>query len=338
MAVTFLTNEDREELEQMIVEMGENIPDSGQNPDQSGLSTELKTALVGYFTHVMPNFDDTNGLAYVNAVLTALGAEIRGESGEETPDEPVIPDEPEQPTKALTSISAAYSGGSVPAGTAVSALTGIVVTAHYSDGSTATVTGYTLSGTIAEGSNTITVIYQGKTATFTVTGVSDGGGTGTADAVNLFDKNTMVVEGKAVGNTNNVIQQATGKMAKIPIVAGTTYAVSKTGNVWINFQVGNVMFVDDTETLVDSFAFGGASQVTPVEGTYYPPNINGSLAGSKGLTTAYLDTNNRGFTFDAPMGATYMMFTLCWNGGVDSTNTLMLEMGDTCHDYVAYVS
>lgn len=70
----------------------------------------------------------------------------------------------------LLSISAAYSGGNVPAGTNVSALTGITVTATYSDGTTSAVTGYTLSGTIAEGSNTITVSYEGKTATFTVVG------------------------------------------------------------------------------------------------------------------------------------------------------------------------
>lgn len=80
----------------------------------------------------------------------------------------------------LSSISATYSGGDVAVGTAVSDLTGIVVTAHYSDGSTATVTDYTLSGEIAEGSNTIAVSYGGKTTTFTVTGVAESTGGGTA--------------------------------------------------------------------------------------------------------------------------------------------------------------
>jgi lysophospholipase L1-like esterase len=81
----------------------------------------------------------------------------------------VEPDEPDT-EKTLTSISATYSGCSVTAGTAVNDLTDIVVTAHYSDGSSETVTGYTLSGTIAEGSNTVTVGYGGKTTTFTVIG------------------------------------------------------------------------------------------------------------------------------------------------------------------------
>lgn len=77
----------------------------------------------------------------------------------------------------LTGISVSYTGGSVPAGTPVSALTGVSVLASYSDGSGERITGYSISGTIREGSNTVTVIYQGRTATFTVigTGVSQEG-------------------------------------------------------------------------------------------------------------------------------------------------------------------
>lgn len=71
----------------------------------------------------------------------------------------------------LTSISASYSGGDVAVGTLLNDLTGITVTAHYSDGSTANITDYTLSGEITEGSNVITVTYEGMTSTFVVTGV-----------------------------------------------------------------------------------------------------------------------------------------------------------------------
>lgn len=38
------------------------VPDSSQNTN--GLSADLKTAMINYYTHVMPNFDDTNGLTY----------------------------------------------------------------------------------------------------------------------------------------------------------------------------------------------------------------------------------------------------------------------------------
>lgn len=80
----------------------------------------------------------------------------------------------------LSSISATYTGGEVTTGTALSDLTGITVTATYSDGTTKTVTGYTLSGEILEGENTITVSYGGKTTTFTVTGIVESGGEATA--------------------------------------------------------------------------------------------------------------------------------------------------------------
>lgn len=72
--------------------------------------------------------------------------------------------------KVLTGITVSYSGGNVPSGTTLDQLTGITVTATYSDGTSEVVTDYTLSGTLTAGQdNTVTVTYQGKTATFTVT-------------------------------------------------------------------------------------------------------------------------------------------------------------------------
>lgn len=91
---------------------------------------------------------------------------IKSTSGELAFPEQVNPSIP-----TLTSISATYTGGDVTIGTALTDLTGITVTATYSDGSKSNVTGYSLSGAIAEGSNTITVTYSGLTTTFTVTGI-----------------------------------------------------------------------------------------------------------------------------------------------------------------------
>jgi hypothetical protein len=102
-------------------------------------------------------------------------------------------DEPEEVT--LVGISATYSGGDVEAGTNVSDLTGIKVTATYSDGSTKNITGYSLAGTIAEGDNTITVSYEGFTATFVVTGIAetggDTGGSGGAELIISYDFTTL---------------------------------------------------------------------------------------------------------------------------------------------------
>lgn len=135
---------------------------SGSGSGSGGLTEAQITALDNLFK--VCAFIKADVSAEYNAFKTAFGIENSG--GEEEPDEPATPE------VTLSSISATYSGGEVAVGTAVTDLTGIVVTAHYSDGSTETVTGYTLSGEIAEGSNTITVSYGGKTMTFTVTGVA----------------------------------------------------------------------------------------------------------------------------------------------------------------------
>ena len=137
--------------------------------------------------------------------------------------------------KTLESISATYSGGSVPVGTAVSALSGIVVTAHYSDGSTAPVSGYTLSGTIAEGSNTITVTYQGKTATFTVTGVAEsGGGEETTTPFGVeWTEGYMLLNAEPYVNAKYVVSDYINVSGKTEI----RIHYDGTGGKTINFQI-----------------------------------------------------------------------------------------------------
>lgn len=91
---------------------------------------------------------------------------------EHNEEEPDIPDTPEV---TLTNITVNYTGGDVVTGTNLTDLTGITVKAHYSDNTSDTVTDYTLSGEIVEGSNTITVTYKDKKATFIVLGIAESG-------------------------------------------------------------------------------------------------------------------------------------------------------------------
>ncbi|MBR3974142.1 MAG: metallophosphoesterase [Oscillospiraceae bacterium] len=85
----------------------------------------------------------------------------------------VVNDETGDGEAKLVSISAVYSGGSVAQGTPVNRLSGITVTGTYDDGSTVSITDYTMTPEIIEeGVNTITVSYEGMTATFTVTGTA----------------------------------------------------------------------------------------------------------------------------------------------------------------------
>lgn len=153
--VTPLDAEHLNHMEQGISQLSEEIA----NLQTSGLTTAQVKALDGMFK--VTAYIKADVSAEYSAFKTAFGIEDSGDT---------------EPEKTLTSISATYTGGDVAVGTAVADLTGIVVTAHYSDGSTETVTGYTLSGTIAEGSNTITVSYGGMTTTFAVTGVAESSG------------------------------------------------------------------------------------------------------------------------------------------------------------------
>ena len=73
--------------------------------------------------------------------------------------------------RTLTSISAVYTQvGIVYNLSSLDDLkANLVVTGHYSDGSTSTITTYMLSGTLTVGTSTITVTYMNKTTTFNVT-------------------------------------------------------------------------------------------------------------------------------------------------------------------------
>lgn len=112
----------------------------------SGLTEDIKSALLACFEHVA--WIDEDGQEYYDALYNAL-----------------------YPPADLVSISAVYtqSGVVYPTDSLDSLKPDLVVTAHYSDSSTATVTTYTLSGTLAAGTSTITVTYSGKTTTFNVT-------------------------------------------------------------------------------------------------------------------------------------------------------------------------
>lgn len=112
----------------------------------SGLTNEAKQALLACFENVA--WIGTDGQDYYDALEAAL-----------------------YPPAELVSISAVYTQSVTVYDTDSldSLKSDLVVTAHYDDSSTETVTTYTLSGTLTAGTSTITVSYGGKTTTFNVT-------------------------------------------------------------------------------------------------------------------------------------------------------------------------
>lgn len=118
----------------------------GEGGSGDGLTEDIKQALLQIAQKVA--YVDEDGQDYYDALYDAL-----------------------YPPADLVSITAVYTqGGTVyDTDTLDSLKDDLVVTAHYSDQTTETITTYTLSGTLTVGTSTITVTYGGKTTTFTVT-------------------------------------------------------------------------------------------------------------------------------------------------------------------------
>lgn len=227
--------------------------------DTSGLTTAQVNALDGMFK--VCAFIKADVSAEYTAFKTAFGIADSG-GGDGDPDKPVTPE------VTLTSISATYSGVSVPAGTALDALTGIVVTAQYSDGSTTTVTGYTLSGTIAEGSNTITVSYGGMTTTFSVTGIAESGGNGNEPP---FDNITWADGTRISGAGKEYTGHTTYSTMDYVNVIGINAITIEISDPW----QGNAQYIYEFYDADKAFVSGGPSNNSYISATNatYPKSV-----------------------------------------------------------------
>ena len=175
----------------------------------------------------------------------------------------------------LTSITATYSGGTVAAGTTLDQLTGITVTATYSDGSTATVApgDYILSGTLTAGqSNTVTVTYQGKTATFTVTveeessAVTGESTTATCAGVDSSTSNYIPFSGKTLTFADALTLQPT------KIVITTNPEDRKAAN--LNIINATIIYADGSWSLTEGVDSTGSSADGGADMTQWTTTIN----------------------------------------------------------------
>lgn len=157
-SVVAAINEVNSDLSDVKVDLG----------DLSELETETKTDLVSAINEVAQS---DGGLSEdVKAALLQLAQKVAyiDDGGQDYYDD--LYDALYPPTN-LISISAVYTQGDTvyTSATLNSLKTNLVVTAHYDDNSSETITDYSLSGTLTAGTSTITVSYGGKTTTFDVT-------------------------------------------------------------------------------------------------------------------------------------------------------------------------
>ena len=140
--LSYLETTDKSNLVAAINEAAQ----SGGSGD--GLTDDIKVSLLQVAAHTI--YDDTHGQDYYDDLESVL-----------------------YPTATLSSISAVYTQPGTVYDTEIldSLKNNLVVTAHYSDNTTRILpkVSYTLNGTLAVGTDTITVSYGGKSTTFTVT-------------------------------------------------------------------------------------------------------------------------------------------------------------------------
>lgn len=162
-----LKTDDKSSLVAAINELHDTqAPDTGNS---NGLSSKAVELLIQILRAAVYTEDQSAAIGTLYLNLTA--GMNQGDIPTTTPSTPSGPQNPGGEVT-LTHISAVYTGGSVPEGTPVTELTGITVTGHYSNGASVTLSGYTLSGTIGAGENTITVTIGALSTTVTVTGIA----------------------------------------------------------------------------------------------------------------------------------------------------------------------
>lgn len=151
--------------------------------------------------------------------------------------------------------------------------------------------------------------------------------------VNLFDKNSMIITGGFVHQNGYVSNNANSKYAIVPVEAGKQYALSGF-EVWSTTKFG-------------ALAFGGDDDWTDNTGKEYyakPLSSNKNFKAydsTNAETTDFMvsaDTSGKGITFTVPVGCDRIAFSIyiASTNSADATDTAMLEVGDTCHDYVPY--
>ena len=213
-----------------------------------GLTNDIKQALLDCFANVAWINDD--GEEYYDELYDAL-----------------------YPPANLSYISCVYTqSGTVYDNASLESLkTDLVVTAHYSNATTETVTTYTLSGTLTTGTSTITVSYGGKTTTFNVTvthATTQYTITNTLSNVTNSNNATTINEQTSYCGT---LSAASGYiMSSVSVTMGNTDITStaynsSTGEISIASVTGNVVI---TASAVEDVGWqsGVAYTFTPTEG------------------------------------------------------------------------
>lgn len=225
----------------------------------SGLTDAQKRAILNCFAHVA--WTDNQGQTYYDELEDVLF-----------------------PPAELTRISAVYvnSGVVYPDANIEDLRQYITVTAHFSDSTTTTVNAYTLSGTLTVGTSVLTIAYEGKTTTVSVTVTEKPVSDMTHWTDGIKYTNIDVVENSYYNNRGGIASYNTwSRTGKIPCDGASTLVLKANGSgnidktyCWFftqdgspleNFASNPSMSADVTLTVPSTaYYFGISSQASQV--------------------------------------------------------------------------
>lgn len=240
------------------------------------------------------------------------------------------------PAPTLTSITASYTQtGTIYTTDSVDVIPQrgtLVVTAHYSDSSSAVVaSGYTLAGTLTEGASTVTVSYQGLTTTITVQ-VTAVAGTYTIQnnltGCTTSNSATTIAEGSnySATITASVGYTLTGATATITMGGTELTGAFNNGTISIPNVTGNlVITVVATARTINSI-----SAVYSQPGAVYDTDSLDSLKDDLVVTATYSDSGT------AVVPSTD--YTLSGTLVADTTSTITVTYGGKTSTFNVFVT
>lgn len=290
----------------------------GDPGEGDGLSNDVKQALLQIAQKVA--YIDTHGDEYYQDLYDAL-----------------------YPPAELISISAVFSQGQnvVYDDDSLNSLKQyLTVTGTYDDSSTATILGYTLSGTLTAGTSTITVSYEGLTTTFTVTVTHRAGTysvTNTLSGCTTSNDAASVVENGSYSATITPSLHYTLTGATVSVTMGGTDITStaySNGTISIASVTGALVI---TVTAV-AVALSSISAVYTQSGTVYDTDTLDSLKADLIVTATYDDSTTEmvpgtDYTLSGTLTAGTSTITVSYEGKTDTFTVTVTEDTGLPRDY-----
>lgn len=196
--------------------------------------------------------------------------------------------------------------------------TGMVVTASYSNGSTKNITDYTCSpdGQLAVSNDEITVTYQGKTATVSITVIPESS-TVTAIEVTKNPTKTHYFDDQELNLTGMVVSAVYNNEVKIPLSAGDYEYEESDGTVTVTYTA------DDSKTA--SFRVDRNNTITDLdELKHFRDNVNNGISYNEETVTLGDDIDLNGDEWE-PIGKNSNPFKGIFDGQNHKISNLKID-------------